>query len=98
MYFRPSIITHTIHGILAMIAVVLLLAFSYKLQTLDAYRILVLLLLFSATIGIHGISHLGLEREYGYSPYSWLTEPFPPQRCMECPCMAAMKAAAEQKK
>lgn len=96
MHFRPSIITHTLHGILAIVAIVLLFVFSNKLQTLDAYRILVLILLFSATIGIHGISHLGLEREYGYSPYAWFVEPFPPQR-MECPCMAAMKKMAAEK-
>jgi hypothetical protein len=97
MYFKPSIAAHTIHGVLAMLAIVFLLAFSYKLQTLDAYRILVLLLLFSIVIGIHGISHQGLERDYGYTPYSWFAAL--PLRPMECPCMAAMKRkAAEQQK
>ena len=96
MYFKPSVAAHAIHGILALLAIVFLLAFSSKLQSLDAYRVLVLILLFSVTIGIHGISHLGLERTYGYSPYSWFATL--PQRPMECPCMAAMKKmAADQK-
>jgi hypothetical protein len=42
------------------------LFFTNKLRNLDPYRMLVLVLLFSMTIGVHAISHLGLERAYGY--------------------------------
>jgi len=37
------------------------------LRKLDTYRMLVLILLFSIVVGIHGISHLGLRNAYGYS-------------------------------
>ena len=38
-----------------------------SLRRLDAYRMLVLVLLFSIIVGIHGISHLGLRKTYGYN-------------------------------
>jgi hypothetical protein len=38
-----------------------------SLRRLDTYRMLVLVLLFSIVIGIHGISHLGLRKTYGYN-------------------------------
>ena len=38
-----------------------------SLRKLDTYRMLVLVLLFSIVLGIHGISHLGLKRAYGYN-------------------------------
>jgi hypothetical protein len=38
-----------------------------SLRRLDTYRMLVLVLLFSIVVGIHGISHLGLRKTYGYN-------------------------------
>jgi len=38
-----------------------------SLRKLDTYRMLVLVLLFSIVVGIHGISHLGLRKTYGYN-------------------------------
>ena len=32
-----------------------------------------LMLLFSIALGVHGLSHLGLERVYGYDPYFMVT-------------------------
>ena len=71
----PSILAHVANALF----VILALAYGYvsfsKLRSLDPYRILIVLLLFSIAIGIHGISHLGLEKEYQYlAPlYSWNT-------------------------
>jgi hypothetical protein len=38
---------------------------------LDFYRKLTILSLFVIAIGIHGLIHLGVEREYGFNPYRW---------------------------
>ena len=61
---RPSILAHILSGALMFLAIYLF--FTNKLRNLDPYRMLVLVLLFSVTIGVHAISHLGLERAYGY--------------------------------
>ena len=39
-----------------------------QIRKLDPYRTLVLTLLFSIAIGLHGVSHLGLEKQYSYNP------------------------------
>lgn len=39
-----------------------------QIRKMDPYRTLVLTLLFSIAIGLHGVSHLGLEKQYGYNP------------------------------
>ena len=101
MYIYPSIITHTVNGIFLMLSFLFVIIYFSKLQSLDAYHILVLSLLFSLVLGVHGISHLGLEREYGYSPYNIFSIPkrntFANTRCpcmlnkTTCPCMKMMK-------
>jgi len=35
---------------------------------MDKYRLILLVLLFSIATGVHGLSHLGLEENYGYNP------------------------------
>ena len=92
MHFKPSIVAHTVHAFLVLFAVGWIIVYFSKLQALDAYRALVLILLFAIVMGIHGISHLGLEQKYGYSPYNWYT--VEPTRPIECPCMEAMKKMA----
>jgi hypothetical protein len=55
-----------------------------KLKSLDSYRILVLGLLFTIVLTIHGISHVLLEKEYNFIPfYMWNL----PVKNVECPCM-----------
>jgi hypothetical protein len=39
-----------------------------KISNLEPYKLISLTLLFSLTIGIHGLSHLGLESKYNYNP------------------------------
>ena len=53
-----------------MFALVLLIVNFTKISLIEPYKIIVLLLLFSIVITIHGISHLGLEAIYGYNPLS----------------------------
>ena len=65
---HPSILAHTLSGAFMLIAFFYLLCCYSKLRTLDLYQTLMLSLLFSVAIGVHGISHLGLEKEYGYNP------------------------------
>jgi hypothetical protein len=57
-----------LNGMLMFVAVLFTFLFFSKLNALDVYHKLILILLFSIAVGLHGISHLGLEREYGFNP------------------------------
>lgn len=64
----PSLYAHIINGILLLVAFILLLKNYNSIKNIDKYKLIVLVLLFSIAAGIHGLSHLGLEKGYGYNP------------------------------
>lgn len=66
MYQVPSAYAHILNGLLLFAGVVYL----FISRSRNSYQILVLILLFSMAVGIHGISHMGLEYLYGYNPLS----------------------------
>ena len=68
----PSVLAHMLNGFLLMLAFVSVVLYFSKLRILDAYHIVVLVLLSSVAVGIHGLSHLGLERAYTYNPMNML--------------------------
>lgn len=68
MLINPSLYAHFLHTILLLLAVLLVLLNFSKIINLEPFKIIVLLLFFSLVIGLHGISHLGLEALYGYNP------------------------------
>ena len=66
---------HTINGLLLAFALIYALFNFQKVKGFDVYRNLVITLLFAAVIGIHSISHLGLEAQYNYNPINmWKTD------------------------
>lgn len=68
----PSIIAHAMSGLVVVGSVFFAVLRASRLKGLDTYRILVLTLLFAIAIGLHGVSHAILEKEYGYVPfYFW---------------------------
>ena len=42
------------------------------IRKLDPYKLIMLALIFSIGTGIHCLTHLGLEKVYGYNPMSIL--------------------------
>ena len=66
----PSVYAHIINGVLLFIAVIILFKNYNKISNLEPYKIIMLTLLFSICIGVHGLSHLGLEKIYNYNPIS----------------------------
>jgi hypothetical protein len=68
LYFSPSLYAHIINAILLLTAVILLFSNYSKIKNIEPYKKIMLILLFSIVIGIHGLSHLGLESVYGYNP------------------------------
>jgi len=69
MQLQPSILAHMLNGILLFSSIFLIVFYAPKL---DTFRTIILLILLSIAAGIHGLSHLGLERAYGYNPLSVL--------------------------
>lgn len=76
---------HVLNGFLLFTAIIFIFVNFHKIKSLDAYRIIVVIMLLSIGIGVHSISHLGLEKEYNYVPFDLWEIPRKPK--MECPCM-----------
>ena len=72
VYLSPSFYAHVINGLLLFIAFILLYRNYSKIIHLEPYKLIILTLLLSLTIGIHGLSHLGLEKVYHYNPMSMI--------------------------
>ena len=68
IFLVPSIYASTISGFLILVALVIVLRNVKPLQKIDTYNLIMLVLGFSLVIGVHGLSHLGLETIYGYNP------------------------------
>jgi len=66
----PSMYAHTISGGVLILGIIYVIVYISKIMARDPYQILVLILLFSIAMGIHGISHMGLESVYNYNPLS----------------------------
>jgi 4-hydroxybenzoate polyprenyltransferase len=82
--FYPSILAHMLSSLVMAASVLFGLYYFSKLKSLDSYRILVLGLLFTIVLTIHGISHALLEKEYNFIPFNmWKL----PVKNVECPCM-----------
>lgn len=64
----PSLMAHVTGAFLLMFAIVLFIINYNKIR--DPFKHIVLALLFSAVITLHGVSHLGLESIYGFNPLS----------------------------
>jgi hypothetical protein len=64
---KPSLYAHVLNGLFLLFSFILLLQYSNNKRE-NYYKILIIYLLFSIAIGIHGISHFGLEVIYNYNP------------------------------
>jgi len=60
---------HALNGVFMFAAIVVAYMNFRILYRLDPYKKVMILIVFSAAIGIHGISHLGLEKVYGLNPF-----------------------------
>ena len=69
MFPAPSVMAHALNGLLMFAAVVVAYMNFRVLYKLDPYKKVMILLVFSVAIGIHALSHLGLETVYGLNPF-----------------------------
>lgn len=59
---------HIMNGLLVFAAAVVAYINFSVLRRLDPYKLVMIFLVFSIAIGIHGLSHMGLEAVYGFNP------------------------------
>ena len=64
---QPAIYAHILNGTLVFTAVIFVFWNIVSLQSIDIYKKIVLMLLIGISIGIHGLSHFGLNRMYKYN-------------------------------
>ena len=70
IFLFPSFYAHIFNGILLFIGLILIALNYSKLIKIETYKIIMIVLVFSIAIGIHGLSHLGLEYIYNFNPLS----------------------------
>ena len=65
VFMNPSVYAHILNGLLILVSVIVIYKNYGKIIKLDYYKFLILVLLISLVVGVHGLSHLGLEYIYG---------------------------------
>ena len=70
--YPPSVYSHALNGILLGIAIFLTIINYRKIRQLEINKKIELILFFSLVIGVHGLSHMGLEYVYNYNPWNWI--------------------------
>ena len=68
----PSFYSHILNGFLILFIIILFISNYSTFMKLDIYKKVKLLILFSILIGIHSLSHLGLESVYHWNPLQFL--------------------------
>ena len=64
----PSVMTHTLNGGLLLLGLLLIALNFTFIRKLPALQLIMLVLLLSIAVGVHGLSHVGVESVYGYNP------------------------------
>ena len=67
----PSVNSLFVTGFL-LLAIFITVFNNYKrIMNLNYYQKIMLLSTLAIAIGIHGLIHLGVEKEYNFNPYNW---------------------------
>jgi hypothetical protein len=73
LFLKTSFYYHALNLSLIFLAG-LILVYNYKrIKLLNFDKIIIILLMFSISFGIHGLSNLGLEKVYNYNPLNIFT-------------------------
>ena len=74
----PSLLSLFATGILLFITIIIVINNYNEFPRL--YEKVIILLLIIIGIGIHGLIHLGVEKEYNYNPIEWIRVKIPSLR------------------
>jgi hypothetical protein len=64
----PSVMTHALNGGLLLLGGILIAMNISFIRRLPVLQLILLVLILSIAVGVHGLSHAGLESAYGYNP------------------------------
>ena len=67
----PSFNSLFFTGILLLLILIILISNYSAFKKLNYYQQIIFLSVFTNAIGIHGLLHLGLEKQYNFNPYKW---------------------------
>ncbi len=65
----PSFYAHVLSGMFLFFAIGFSVMYSQQLLKQPLHIKLALLLIFSISTGVHGVSHMVLEKNYDYNPF-----------------------------
>ena len=65
---QPSIIAHMTGAAIFLIAIGVIVLHFGDMKKYDIFHLIIILLLLSCAISIHGVSHAILEMNYNYNP------------------------------
>lgn len=68
IFYAPSFYSHILNSFFMVLAMVILYKNYASISIRTPYQLVTLVLLISIAVGIHGISHLGLEKIYDFYP------------------------------
>jgi hypothetical protein len=70
---NPSVYGHSIGGGLVLLALAVGLFNMSAIRRLQPHKLIVIILLLSLAVSVHGISHIGMETVYKYNPWKLIT-------------------------
>jgi hypothetical protein len=65
----PSLNSLFVTGFLLLLILMIFITNYKKIINLDNYHKITMLSLITIAFGVHGLIHLGVEKEYGFNPY-----------------------------
>ena len=68
----PSLNSLFVTGFLLLLILMIFITNYKKIINLDNYHKITMLSLITIAFGVHGLIHLGVEKEYGFNPYRWI--------------------------
>lgn len=68
----PSVMAHTLNGGLLVLGLALVALNFNTLSRLPPLQLVTLVLILSIAVGVHALSHVGVESTYGYNPWKLL--------------------------
>jgi hypothetical protein len=68
----PSFNALFLTGFLLLVVFILLILNFTSFKKLNYYQQLIFLAALTNAVGIHGLLHLGLEKQYKFNPYKWI--------------------------
>jgi hypothetical protein len=68
----PSVMSHTLNGGLLVLGLALVALNFNTLSRLPPLQLVTLVLILSIAVGVHALSHVGVEHTYGYNPWKLL--------------------------